>query len=360
MATITGGGLSLLSPPQLPGGGLVDPVLQAQDGSFVGTTCLGCPVGYGNIISFDAGGNVRWIVPNDTPQIATADGGVIGQSGITYDQYGNATGQIGYATGQTTVAGSAVPSWTGQIYAAGGSGVSLDYGWIKFGAGYWSLAGGNPSGIGTSAENLGIFEGLPLWLLGAVVSAGPNCSLGNAKPELSGGARQTYDTLRQGLLTHLASLPKSSPCFQMLNAAGGPFTPLAVRAAVSLQLPFDGLKSTLSIYAAGLWNEKNKTYVNWSHYPKIPVCGDFWDAHGKWNKSTAESQLQPPGTDVYIDTLAEALPNLTQGTILHESLHNLSGLDDQDLYQVLTKLNLGLRPTKAITQALEAAGCTGN
>jgi hypothetical protein len=94
MATITDGGLSLVSPPQLPGGGLVDPVLQAQDGSFVGITGQDCSVGYGGMVSFDAAGNVRWIVPNDCPQIATADGGVIGQSGITYDQYGNATGMI--------------------------------------------------------------------------------------------------------------------------------------------------------------------------------------------------------------------------------------------------------------------------
>jgi hypothetical protein len=72
----------------------VDPVLQAQDGSFVGITGQDCSVGYGGMVSFDAAGNVRWIVPNDCPQIATADGGVIGQSGITYDQYGNATGMI--------------------------------------------------------------------------------------------------------------------------------------------------------------------------------------------------------------------------------------------------------------------------
>ena len=42
-------------------------------------------------IAFDPAGNVRWVVPNETPQIATADGGVIGQSGTTSDQYGNAT-----------------------------------------------------------------------------------------------------------------------------------------------------------------------------------------------------------------------------------------------------------------------------
>ena len=48
-------------------------------------------------------------MPNETPQIATADGGVIGQSGITYDQSGNATGQVGLFT----------QSWTMNEYADG-------------------------------------------------------------------------------------------------------------------------------------------------------------------------------------------------------------------------------------------------
>jgi hypothetical protein len=86
MALTAGTGVSLVNPPTGPGGGVV-PILQAQDGSFVGSY-------YNDMIAFDASGNVRWIVPNETPQIATADGGVIGQSGITYDQYGNATGMI--------------------------------------------------------------------------------------------------------------------------------------------------------------------------------------------------------------------------------------------------------------------------
>ena len=98
MATTVGTSASLVAPPS-PANlqGIVDPVLQAQDGSFVGWYYAGdqyqcCET---NMVAFDASGNVRWIVPNDTPQIATADGGVIGQSGITYDQNGNATGMIG-------------------------------------------------------------------------------------------------------------------------------------------------------------------------------------------------------------------------------------------------------------------------
>ncbi len=99
----TGASASIVGAPQVPGGGQVVPVLQAQDGSFVGTD------DNGDMVSFDAGGNTRWIVPGDTPQIATADGGVIGQSGITYDQNGNATGQVGlYAQ-----------SWRGFMYTDG-------------------------------------------------------------------------------------------------------------------------------------------------------------------------------------------------------------------------------------------------
>jgi hypothetical protein len=40
------------------------------------------------MVAFDQSGSVRWSVPNDYPQIATADGGLIGGSGVTYDNNG--------------------------------------------------------------------------------------------------------------------------------------------------------------------------------------------------------------------------------------------------------------------------------
>ncbi len=80
---------------------LVWPVLQAQDGSY-----YGYDDNY-DMIHFDQSGNVKWSVPNDSPQIATADGGVIGSSGITYDNTGKATGQIANLPTQ---------SWTGNGY----------------------------------------------------------------------------------------------------------------------------------------------------------------------------------------------------------------------------------------------------
>jgi hypothetical protein len=79
----------------------VSPVLQAQDGTFYGTDNT-----YSNMIHFSQSGNVIWSVPNDYPQIATADGGVIGTSGITYDNQGRANGQIAMP----------VYAWTGDAY----------------------------------------------------------------------------------------------------------------------------------------------------------------------------------------------------------------------------------------------------
>jgi hypothetical protein len=109
VVTVTGTSASLISVPQMPGQySLVKPVLQAQDGSFVGTVDTESG---SNMIAFDASGNVRWMVPNEQPQIATDDGGVIGQSGITYDSNGNATGQMGLPT--------PTQSWRGNWYQDG-------------------------------------------------------------------------------------------------------------------------------------------------------------------------------------------------------------------------------------------------
>ena len=76
-------------------------MLQAQDGTFYGTFSTNTS---GGIIKFDQSGNIQWTVLNDSPQIATADGGVIGSSGITYDNQGRATGQVS----------TPIQSWSGE------------------------------------------------------------------------------------------------------------------------------------------------------------------------------------------------------------------------------------------------------
>jgi hypothetical protein len=71
-------------------------MLQLQDGSFAGTLeegTGGISNGQITMAGFDSSGNIRWTVPNDQPQIATDDGGVIGKSGVKYDSNGSAVGQ---------------------------------------------------------------------------------------------------------------------------------------------------------------------------------------------------------------------------------------------------------------------------
>ena len=106
MAITTGTSVSIVSAPSVPGQPLVGtalspvfPVLQAEDGSFFGSYQT-------DMVAFDQAGNVRWMVPNEYPLLATPDGGMIGQSGITYDQNGNATGQGNLYT----------QSWTYNMY----------------------------------------------------------------------------------------------------------------------------------------------------------------------------------------------------------------------------------------------------
>jgi len=106
MMMTNGTSVTAINPPSLPGqNGIIVPVLQAQDGSFVGT--YRDSSGQTDMVAFDQTGNVRWTVPNDQPQIATDDGGVLTRLGVTYDQNGNATGQIANMPAQ---------SWIGRGY----------------------------------------------------------------------------------------------------------------------------------------------------------------------------------------------------------------------------------------------------
>ena len=81
----------------------------------------------------------------DSPQIATADGGVIGSSGITYDNQGRATGQ-GALPGMS--------SWQGFMYSVTGDPVTVRMVppnlFLNVDPNLLNSAGGNPSGTGTT------------------------------------------------------------------------------------------------------------------------------------------------------------------------------------------------------------------
>jgi hypothetical protein len=154
MAITTGASVNVLSGPSVPGQqtshaddgsatGLnpVVPILQREDGSFIGSVLFQTNPQQINMVAFDASGNVLWSVPNEQPQIATADGGVIGQSGITYDANGNATGQVNPVT----------QSWTGDLYQDGP--VTQVAGTpTLLAASYWVFQGGNQSANKTAVK----------------------------------------------------------------------------------------------------------------------------------------------------------------------------------------------------------------
>ncbi|HEX5431886.1 MAG TPA: IPT/TIG domain-containing protein [Bryobacteraceae bacterium] len=151
LTKISSAGVSNMNAPILPGQEEVpiSPVLQREDGSFVGTALIGenglpfydlTPY----MFAFDANGQVLWSVANEQPQTATADNGLISQSGVTYDQSGNATGK---ATNPP------VQSWTGNLYqnnpVAQVQGIPATSATT-----WWAFQGGNPSGNNTAAEPL--------------------------------------------------------------------------------------------------------------------------------------------------------------------------------------------------------------
>jgi len=134
VATTSGSSLASWNPVNIPGqASLITPVLQAQDGTYFGTVDT-------KMISFDGAGNVRWTVPNDSPQIATSDGGVIGSSGVSYDHEGKAAGQL--ATMPTY-------SWKGAYEL--GSIESWSIPWPDLATTLANIAGGNFTGNGTAA-----------------------------------------------------------------------------------------------------------------------------------------------------------------------------------------------------------------
>ena len=80
MAKVSGGSVQFVSAPVLGSSGqLTYPVLQVQDGSFVGG---GYDANWNwKMIAFDAIGAIRWSVADKVPTIATLDGSIIATNG---------------------------------------------------------------------------------------------------------------------------------------------------------------------------------------------------------------------------------------------------------------------------------------
>ncbi len=122
----------------------VVPILQAQNGTYFG-------VGLSSTTSmdaFDQNGNVMWSVPNFTPVIATADGGVIAQSAtgqyMTFDQNGVADGML---------ASMPTLSWIGAAYQSQPTATQFSYLLPSdYAQSYAALGAGNQSTNGTAIK----------------------------------------------------------------------------------------------------------------------------------------------------------------------------------------------------------------
>jgi hypothetical protein len=353
LATVTGAGLTAINTSQLPNG--VVPILQAQDGSFFGGTgrfCQYCTSSDNSIISFDITGTVRWTVTGDAPYIATADGGVIGQSGITYDQNGNATGMMGILAG-------ASPGWPAHVFTGGAAGVALNNLWVEYASSWGVMPGGNPSGNGTAAMMIALHESKPTWWTKAakVLGAPAACTLGTAnvllgQETLSGdlqagnAALNQYNASKASLLAYLGTLTPTSTC-----ATSPGLGPLfgQLQLAVEMQVPFDGPDTTLSEWAAGAWieeqyNQNPSMQAQWqADWLATPVCGEFWK-QGTWSGTTAVATAAPGWVrqGVYFATQKTAIPRITEATILHEALHNMTGFGDDTLYNLVSGTTGGL------------------
>jgi hypothetical protein len=335
LATASASG-SFVFQPQLPNGESIKPVLQAQDGSFVGVLWDSSTNNL-DMVAFDAGGATRWIVPNEQPQIATADGGVIGQSGITYDQNGNATGMMNLLT----------YSWLGYAYQSDPAQVRALP--LYAASGFWWLLSANNSGnnagysgqdwppLTSCTDKNGTCQG-PL---------GPRDLLGNAKTDLTrqlsidqacmnaantfvfskilyGGiwGFSTHSIVGQKFVAYLQGTPqwfyngpKSTLDFKiakcgipepLLSNCSGTFPPQTV----AQQFTPDETALTVS--------------------PSTPLKS-FWQPAYTPPTTSSGGVVENEGFGVGIDPSINGANIFNESILIHEALHGMTGLSDFDI-----------------------------
>jgi hypothetical protein len=137
LATISSGGSVSVAQLNVPSQiGPIQPVLQRADGSYIGTTHTTTS---NLMMAFSSSGQQLWSQPNDTPQIATSDGGVIGSSSTRYGSGGNALGHL-----------ANLPrfSWKGAYQIGSIDSVTADFDLAGMATTFASVASGNLTGNG--------------------------------------------------------------------------------------------------------------------------------------------------------------------------------------------------------------------
>jgi hypothetical protein len=358
LTTVSSAGVTDSSGPLIPGqeggGGPVAPLLQREDGTFVGIIFVGdrqapfftlTPY----MVAFDATGNALWSVANEQPLIATEDNGVIGTSGITYDQNGNATGrgavkaqftfdQNGNLTGKSIV----TQSWLGNAYQVGSidqflvSPVYLATSWTAF-------QYGNQAGNGTATQNPqfpwlksctdknGICQG-PL---------GPRDLLWNAKQDLASQLTNSKD----------CSDAATNYVFSKFTSGDAKGRPVTAKSFVGY------IQDRTTFYDGSIAKVQSKYALCGENYFRLNCNGDgltieqeFADTNSGKTAMTVtpsspfKSFWQPnytlPGPNdngfgVGIDRSNSGVNIYNESVLFHEALHGLTAIYDPDLGSVL-------------------------
>jgi len=329
MATITGTSVSQVNAPS---GELVYQAVQAQDGSFVGADWDG------NMMAFDASGNVRWVVPNEQPAIATADGGVIGQSGITYDANGNATGQMG-----------SLPtySWFGYGYQVGSVDQVLANP-LYLAASWWPFSKANNSANVAAVLNAR-FPPLP-----SCYDNGGKCPGPLGPRDLLWNAKN--DLVNQLVPNSACSAAAQVNVFGRLKNGdlyGKPITRESFVRYLQNQITFyNGATSTLDM-AYALCPEGNKRtfcpgntqtveekFADTSQTTAVTITPSY-PFKSFWQPTFTSPETDSQGNVLYdgfgdgVDPRGLGINIYNESNLLHEALHGMTGLYDDELVDAL-------------------------
>jgi len=260
-------------------------------------------------------------VANEQPQIATADGGVIGASGITYDAGGNATGAVG-----------SLPtySWLGYAYQVG----SVDQvlaGFLHPALGWWAFGGGNQAHTGTAEDQQKYPE------LKSCTDKGGNCAVAMGPRDLIWNARDDLaNQLAQDASCQQAAQQYVYSVLKVGGTLGFNKHPISNSDFVAYLRNtwhfYDGTKSTLDSIETGTGgNNPPKTVsVRWffpgSTTTAIAVTPSY-PLRTFWQPADATKSADQVG----IDPTTSGKNLLNESNLFHEALHGYSGLKDPDI-----------------------------